>query len=214
MSLSVPWFPYCPLVLPLTHLSLSSTFRKHLTHHGSRGLWCGFLMLVSGAVLHGTQSQVRCGSSLPEPWVDSLINSLIASVRQVAPGVQFCSSSLRVPGQLYADDLELSAECEFALQVALDAVARWGRQWRFSFGIGPTKSSVMVFGPRRSIPPCSVHLGGDLLPIVMEGDSDSHSLMDCPRPSGSPCALLPPCSPPTCCPASLGGLSSSSLLLL
>ena len=133
--------------------------------------------------LHGTQSQVRCGSSLSEPWVDSgiaqgrvlspllfnlLINSLIASVRQVAPGVQFCSSSLRVPGQLYADDLELSAECEFDLQVALDAVARWGRQWRFSFGIGPTKSAVMVFGPRRSIPPCSVHLGGDPLPIVME----------------------------------------------
>ena len=54
------------------------------------------------------------------------------------------------------------------LQVALDAVARRGRQWRFSFGIGPTKSAVMVFGPRRSIPPCSVHLGGDPLPIVME----------------------------------------------
>ena len=49
MSSSVPWFPYCPLVLPLTRLSLSSTFRKHLTHHGSRGLWCGSLMLVSGA---------------------------------------------------------------------------------------------------------------------------------------------------------------------
>ena len=55
-----------------------------------------------------------------------LINSLIASVRQVAPGVQFWSSSLRVPGQLCADDLELSAECEFDLQVALDAVGRWG----------------------------------------------------------------------------------------
>ena len=32
------------------------------------------------------------------------------------PGVQFCSSSLRVPGQLYADDLELFAECEFDLR--------------------------------------------------------------------------------------------------
>ena len=126
--------------------------------------------------LHGTQSQVRCGSSLSDPWLDSsiaqgrvlspllfnvLINSLIASVRQVAPGVQFSSSSSRVPGQLYADDLELSAECEFDLQVALDAVRC------FSFGIGPTKSAVMAFGPRRSIPPCSMHLGGDPLPIVM-----------------------------------------------
>ena len=92
---------------------------------------------------------------------------LIASVRQVARGVQFCSSSIRVPGQLYADDLELSAECEFDLQVALDAVARWGWQWRFSFGIGPTKSAVVVFGPRRSVPPCSVQLGGDPLPTVM-----------------------------------------------
>ena len=146
------------------------------------GVW-GRMWSLMCNFLHGTQSQVRCGSSLSEPWLDSgmaqgrvlspllfnlLINSLIASVRQVAPGVQFCSSSLRVPGQLYADDLELSAECEFDLQVALDAVARWGRQWRFSFGIGPTKSAVMVFGPRRSIQPCSVHLGGDPLKIVME----------------------------------------------
>ena len=84
----------------------------------------------------------------------------------------------------YADDLELSAECEFHLQVALDAVARWGRQWRFSFGIGPTKSAGMVFGPRRSIPPCSVHLGGNGDGVSLSGgDSDSHSLMDCPRPS-------------------------------
>ena len=132
--------------------------------------------------LHGTQSQVRCGSSLSEPWLDSGIaqGSPLSTAFQPphqqphcvcatsCPCVQFCSSSLRVPGQLYADDLELSAECEFDLQVALEAVARWGRQWQFSFGIGPTKSAVMVFGPRRSIPPCSVHLGGDPLPIVME----------------------------------------------
>ena len=59
MSSSVPWFPYCPLVLPLTRLSLSSTFRKHLTHHGSRGLWCGFLMLVSGAAC-GASCVISC----------------------------------------------------------------------------------------------------------------------------------------------------------
>ena len=117
--------------------------------------------------LYETQSKVLGGSSHSEPWLDCgiaqgqvlspllfnlLINSLIASVRQVAPGVQFWSSSSRVPGQLHADDLELSAECEFDLQVALDAVGRWGRQWRFSFGIGPTKSAVMVFGPVNPLP--------------------------------------------------------------
>ena len=146
-------------------------------------LWYGFLMLVSGAAcgpscaiscMARTQSQVRCGSSLSEPWVDSgiaqgrvlspllfnlLINSLIASVQHVAPGVQFCSSSFRVPGQLYVDDLELSAQCEFDLQVALDAVARWGRQWRFSFGIGPTKSAVMVVWPKAFHPSLFCPLG-------------------------------------------------------
>ena len=39
-------------------------------------------------------------------------------------------------------------------------------RWRFSFGIGPTKSAVMVFGPLRGRPDCSVHLGGVSLPLV------------------------------------------------
>ena len=106
--------PMSSLVLPLTHLSLSSTFRKHLTHHGSKGLWCGFLMLVSGAA---------CGASCAISWMardhkfvvarhfqnpgwtlallkaeSSLHFFSTSSVRRVARGVQFCSSSLRVPG--------------------------------------------------------------------------------------------------------------------
>ena len=71
MSSSVPWFPYCPLVLSSTRSSLSSIFRKHLSHHGLRtpvriidagvrdrmwNLMCHFL--------HDTQSQDRCDSSL------------------------------------------------------------------------------------------------------------------------------------------------------
>ena len=32
--------------------------------------------------------------------------------------------------------------------------------------IGPTKSAVMVFGPRRSVPSCCVTLGGQELPVV------------------------------------------------
>ena len=47
------------------------------------------------------------------------------------------------------------------LQVALDAVHAWGVHWRFSFGIGPTKSATMVFG-------CCVHLGGVPLLLVQQ----------------------------------------------
>ena len=70
------------------------------------------------------------------------------------------------PSSSNADDLVLAAECEFDLQTALDAVAAWGFKFRFSFGIGPTKSVVMVFGPRRNLPTCSVILGGVELPVV------------------------------------------------
>ena len=133
--------------------------------------------------LRGTRSQVRLGSSLSHPWTDSgiaqgralspllfnlLVNGLIAAVRRAAPGVQLFSSPERSPGQLYADDLELAAESQHDLQVALDAVSDWGRKWRFTFGIGPTKSAVMVFGPRRTVPPCSALLAGSLLPVVSE----------------------------------------------
>ena len=62
--------------------------------------------------------------------------------------------SHRFTDQLYADDLVVTAECQHELQVALDA--------------GPTKSAVMVFGPRRSVPPCSAFLSGQELPLVSE----------------------------------------------
>ena len=163
MSSSVPWFPCCPLVLTfVAFIDIQKAFDTSWVE--------GTLVWLFDAGVRGRMARNHkfVGSSLSELWVDSgiaqgrvlspllfnlFINSLIAFVRQVAPGVQFCSSSLRVLSQLYADDLELSAECEFDLQVTLDIVGRWGRQWRFSFGIGPTKSAVMVFGPRRSIPP-------------------------------------------------------------
>ena len=34
------------------------------------------------------------------------------------------------------------------------------------FGVDPTKSAVMVFGPRRRVPDCHLHLGGVSLPVV------------------------------------------------
>ena len=35
--------------------------------------------------------------------------------------------------------------------MALDAVHAWGVRWRFSFGVDPTKSATMVFGPLRAL---------------------------------------------------------------
>ena len=54
------------------------------------------------------------------------------------------------------------------LQTALDAVSEWGHKWRFTFGISPTKSAVMIFGPHSRVPSCAVTLAGSLLPIVNE----------------------------------------------
>ena len=52
------------------------------------------------------------------------------------------------------------------LQTALNAVHRWRCRFRFKFGIGPTKSAVMVFGPRRRLPDFDLYLGGVSLPVV------------------------------------------------
>ena len=54
------------------------------------------------------------------------------------------------------------------LQAALDAVSEWGRKWRFTLSISPTKSAVMIFGPRTRVPSCTVTLAGSSLPIVKE----------------------------------------------
>ena len=84
-----------------------------------------------------------------------------------SPGVRLVpSSDFRLTDQLYADDLVVLGESEADLQLALDAVTRWGRQWRFSFGVGPEKSAVMIFGPARSRPSCRVCLSGQPLPVV------------------------------------------------
>ena len=42
-----------------------------------------------------------------------------------------------------------------------------GCRFRFRFGVGPNKSAVMVFGPRRRVPDCHVYLGGVSLPVVL-----------------------------------------------
>ena len=67
-----------------------------------------------------------------------------------------------------ADDLVVLTASQADLQLALDAVHAWGVRWRFSFGVGPTKSATMVFGPPNGHPDCCVHLGGVPLPLVQQ----------------------------------------------
>ena len=71
-----------------------------------------------------------------------LVDSLAATLRFAL----VASEPFRHVCQLYADDLVISTASQ-ALQVALDTVHAWGVRWRFSFGIGPTKSATVVFGP-------------------------------------------------------------------
>ena len=52
---------------------------------------------------------------------------------------------------LYADDLVILAESQADPQAAHDVVHAFGVRWRFSFGISPTKSAAIVFGPVSSI---------------------------------------------------------------
>ena len=68
---------------------------------------------------------------------------------------------------LYADDVVILCENAADLQRALDAAQAWARSWRFHFGIGPSKSAVMVFGntgSRSRVPP--FFLSGQVLPRV------------------------------------------------
>ena len=134
--------------------------------------------------LCGTLSQVRVGDSSSQPWVDTgiaqgrvlspllfnlLVDSLAAAIRSAVPGVRLMASDpFRLVCQLYADDLVILADSPANLQTALSALYAWGTCWRFTFGIGPNKSAVMVFGPTRGRSPCLVHLGGVPLPMVLQ----------------------------------------------
>ena len=98
-----------------------------------------------------------------------LVDSLAAAIRSAVPGVRLMvSDPFRLVCQLYAVDLVILADSPADLQAALSAVYAWGTCWRFTFGIGPNKSAVMVFGPTRGRTPCLVHLGGVPLPMVLQ----------------------------------------------
>ena len=68
--------------------------------------------------------------------------------------------------QLHADGVVLPADSVSNFQDALDAVSGWGRKCRFTLGISPTKSKIMIFGPGSHIPSCAVTLAGTLSLVV------------------------------------------------
>ena len=103
-----------------------------------------------------------------------LVNSLAADIRRCCPGVRLVpASDVRFVCHLYADDVAILTEAAEELQRGLDAVTSWGRKWRFTFGVSPEKSAVMIFGtietnafllghfeqPRASRCPCLSQLG-------------------------------------------------------
>ena len=123
--------------------------------------------LVPTSPIHGWTLVIAQGRVLSPLLFNLLVNSLAATISRASPGVRLSScSDFRLSNQLYADDLVILQESTADLQAALDAVSHWGQQWRFSFGIGPEKSAVVIFGPPRHALTCEVYLQGDLLPVV------------------------------------------------
>ena len=136
---------------------------------------CGTFLRTFSA---GTLSQDRTGDSSSQPWVESgiaqgrvlflslfnvLVDTSAASVRSVAPFRNTCHR--------HGDEVVLVSESQVDLQAGLNACHAWGTRWRFTFGIGPTKSAAMIFGPAQSRPDCHVHLGGvPLLGVVLTPD--------------------------------------------
>ena len=84
------------------------------------------------------------------------MNGLAAAVRRSAPGAQFFPSGVRFPCQLY---VVIPADSESDLQAALDAVSEWGRKWRFTFSISPTKIRSHDLWPSDPHPSLCRHFG-------------------------------------------------------
>ena len=114
-----------------------------------------------------THAGIAQGRVLSPLLFNLLVNSLAADIRRCCPGVRLVpASNVRFVCQLYADDVAILAESAEDLQRGLDAVTSWGRKWRFTFSVSPEKSAVMIFGPSRRTPSCSVTLSNLELPVV------------------------------------------------
>ena len=109
------------------------------------------------------------GAVLSPLLFNLVINGLAAAVRRVHGGVAvgLGADAPRVSTLLYADDLVILADTPEQLQRALDAAYQWARQWRFTFGVRPTKSAVLCVHPPRRMPP-PLRLGDDVIPYVTE----------------------------------------------
>ncbi|CAE7243833.1 unnamed protein product [Symbiodinium natans] len=133
----------------------------------------GSIWKVLDDLLTDTSARVAVNGSMSQPWSETagvrqgsvlgpllfniLFDSISAAVRAACPGVALGGSgSLRLTLLLYADDLVVLAENPRDLQRALDAIEAWGSSWRFSVGIGPEKTAVLVVGCKGaqfSLPP-------------------------------------------------------------
>ena len=96
-----------------------------------------------------------------------LINGLAAAIKRACVGATCgLQDGLQVKVLLYADDIVILNYNPADLQRALDAAHSWAMSWRFHFGVGPSKSAVMIFGRGRGrarVP--AFFLGGHLLPL-------------------------------------------------
>ena len=122
----------------------------------------GSMWKVLDDLLTGTSARVVVNGLLSQPWAETagvrqgsvlgpllftiLFDSISATVLRACPGVALGGPGTpKVTLLLYADDLVVLAD---SVQHALDAIGAWGARWRFSFGIGPDKTAVLVVGCR------------------------------------------------------------------
>ena len=144
--------------------------------------WCVQSKMEVGAdFLRGTQSQKRVGSFLSESCLAPVLLKTVPSLSflvQLAGGwSRCCRAAIRswcpifprrgsFTCQLHADGVVLPADSVLNFQDALDAVSGWGRKYRFTYFISPTKSEILVFGPRSHVPSCAVTVAGTLSLVV------------------------------------------------
>ena len=117
--------------------------------------------------LHGAQSQVRCRSSLSDPLLDSgtaqgrVLSPLVSTSKSTASSrlcdkLPLVCSSVPRPRVFQVSCLPMILSClrsaSLILQVALDAVARWGRHWRFRRDLlWPSPTHAKLFFPPRPV---------------------------------------------------------------
>ena len=234
-------------VLPRTIMLPSSTSTKLSKLLASNALWFGCSTLVSSfkdgswcrlfsVALHHKSALVPPS---PNPGSAPVLLKTVPSLSSLAgEWSRCCRAAIRswcpifprrrsFTSQLHADGVVLPADSVLNFQDALDAVSGWGRKCRFTFGISPTKSETMIFGPRSHVPSCAVTLAGTLS-LVVDGVVLTHFSLGSVMygisfPVESPVSfgvarIVSQCTAQPfdlmCFPASQGGSSCASIRLL